>query len=292
MQILDETQHVLEYSRQLEEKSRALEVASREIAAANEQLLETDRLKDEFMSTVSHELRTPLTSIRSFSEILQDDPDMPAEQRSAFLGIIVSESERLTRLINQVLDLAKIEAGRMQWHIRDLDIVPVVRDAAASLAPIFERDEVEMQIRVEDGLGPVRADADRLIQVIINLVSNAEKFCPKPGGRVVIAVRRDGAMARVSVIDNGPGIPDAEKEAIFDKFYQVRANNQLDANPLGMAGTGLGLAISERIVVQFGGRIWVEATSSAGSTFTFTVPLSATSASADETPTLVLANGD
>jgi Na+/proline symporter/signal transduction histidine kinase len=294
MQILDETQHVLEYSRQLEEKSRALEVASREIAAANEQLREADRLKDEFMSTVSHELRTPLTSIRSFSEILQDDPDMPAEQRSAFLGIIVSESERLTRLINQVLDLAKIEAGRMQWHIRDLDIEQVVRDAARSLAPIFERDEVELQIRVEDRLGPVRADADRLIQVIINLVSNAEKFCPKPGGRVIIAVQRDRDMARVSVIDNGPGIPDAEKEAIFDKFYQVRANNQLDANPLGMAGTGLGLAISERIVVQFGGRIWVEATSSAGSTFTFTVPLSAIAApspSADETPTLVLANG-
>ncbi|MFN3869097.1 MAG: ATP-binding protein [Hyphomicrobiaceae bacterium] len=272
MQILDETQHVLEYSRQLEEKSRALEIASRELKSANDQLREADRLKDEFMSTVSHELRTPLTSIRSFSEILQDDPDMPAEQRGAFLGIIVSESERLTRLINQVLDLAKIEAGRMQWHMRDLAIEPVVRDAAASLAPIFERDGVDLRIDAEPDLPPVRADGDRLIQVIINLVSNAEKFCPKPGGRVIIDVRRDGDMARVRVIDNGPGIPVAEREAIFDKFYQVRANNQLDANPLGMAGTGLGLAISERIVVQFGGRIWVEATSSAGSTFTFTVP--------------------
>ncbi len=171
------------------------------------------------------------------------------------------------------------ETGGINAMIADSTALPeqVVRDAAASLAPIFERDEVEMQIRVEDRLDPVRADADRLIQVIINLVSNAEKFCRKPGGRVIIAVRRDGDMARVSVIDNGPGIPDAEKEAIFDKFYQVRANNQLDANPLGMAGTGLGLAISERIVVQFGGRIWVEATSSAGSTFAFTVPLSATS---------------
>ncbi len=285
MQILDETQHVLEYSRQLEEKSHALEVASRDLEAANRQLLEADRLKDEFMSTVSHELRTPLTSIRSFSEILQDDPDMPSEQRSAFLGIIVSESERLTRLINQVLDLAKIEAGRMQWHIRDVDVDHVVRDAAASLAPIFERDGVEMEIRIDDRLGPVRADADRLIQVIINLVSNAEKFCPKPGGKVAIVARRDGDMARLSVIDNGPGIPEAEREAIFDKFYQVRANNQLDANPLGMAGTGLGLAISERIVVQFGGRIWVEATSSAGSTFTFTVPLSRSTGTGSGTET-------
>ncbi len=122
MEILDETSHVLEYSRQLEQKSNELEIASRDLNAANEQLREADRLKDEFMSTVSHELRTPLTSIRSFSEILKDEPDMPAEQRDNFLGIVVSESERLTRLINQVLDLAKIEAGRMRWNIKDVDV--------------------------------------------------------------------------------------------------------------------------------------------------------------------------
>ncbi|MGD9783225.1 MAG: ATP-binding protein [Hyphomicrobiaceae bacterium] len=273
MEILDETSHVFEYSRQLEQKSRELEVASRDLKAANDQLREADRLKDEFMSTVSHELRTPLTSIRSFSEILQDDPEMPEEQRNAFLGIIVSESERLTRLINQVLDLAKIEAGRMQWHIRDLDLNPIVREAAASLTPIFDRDGVVLDVQpAPPGLPPVRADADRLIQVLINLISNAEKFCPKPGGHVRVTIRRDGDLARVSVIDNGPGIPEADREAIFDKFYQVKDRHKGDGNPLG-TGTGLGLTISERIVTQFGGSIWVDAGVTAGSEFTFTVPL-------------------
>ncbi|MCB1520905.1 MAG: histidine kinase [Hyphomicrobiaceae bacterium] len=271
MAILDETSHVLEYSRQLEQKSRELEIASRDLKAANEQLCELDRLKDEFMSTVSHELRTPLTSIRSFSEILQEDPDMPPEQRGEFLGIIVSESERLTRLINQVLDLAKIESGRMHWNISDVVVDDIVADATASLRPIFDRDGVALAIEIADDMPPVRADADRLIQVLINLISNAEKFCPKPGGRVVVRVTRDGAMARIGVVDNGPGIPEAERLAIFDKFYQVRGQNQR-GNPLGTAGTGLGLAISERIILQFGGRIWVEEAAGGGSEFAFTVP--------------------
>ncbi len=283
MEILDETSHVLEYSRQLQQKSNELEIASRELKAANEQLRATDRLKDEFMSTVSHELRTPLTSIRSFSEILQDDPEMPEEQRNMFLGIIVSESERLTRLINQVLDLAKIEAGRMQWRIRDIDLAGIVREAAASMTPIFNRDGVVLKIaQIPQDLPPVRADGDRLIQVMINLISNAEKFCPKPGGHVDVVVRRENAMARISVIDNGPGIPEAERQAIFDKFYQVKDRGAGDGNPLG-TGTGLGLTISERIVHQFGGRIWVEARADnvTGSEFTFTVPLSTGEQSSD-----------
>lgn len=275
MEILDETSHVLEYSRQLEQKSKELEIASRELNAANEQLREADRLKDEFMSTVSHELRTPLTSIRSFSEILQDEPEMPDDQRSMFLGIIVSESERLTRLINQVLDLAKIEAGQMQWQISDVDVPAIVREATATMMPIFDRDGVTLCVApVPVDLSPVRADGDRLIQVMINLISNAEKCCPRPGGQVDVVVRREAGMARISVIDNGPGIPEAEREAIFDKFYQVKDRQAGDGNP---RGTGLGLPISERIVQQFGGRIWVEARADGkpGSEFTFTVPLSA-----------------
>jgi len=121
----------------------------------------------------------------------------------------------------------------------------------------------------------VRADGDRLIQVMINLISNAEKFCPKPGGRVEVVVHHEGDMARIAVIDNGPGIPEADRQAIFDKFYQVKERGMGDGNPLG-TGTGLGLAISERIVSQFGGRICVvaRADGKSGSEFTFTVPLS------------------
>ena len=120
----------------------------------------------------------------------------------------------------------------------------------------------------------MRADGDRLIQVLINLISNAEKFCPKPGGQVDIVMRWEDDMARVSVIDNGPGLPAADRAAIFDKFYQVKDRQAGGGNPLG-TGTGLGLAICERIVSQFGGRIWVDARAdaSSGSEFTFTVPL-------------------
>ena len=109
-----------------------------------------DAQKDDFLSQVSHELRTPMTSIRSFSEILQDDPDMPAEQRNAFLGIIVSESERLTRLINQVLDLAKIEAGRMQWQIRDIDVAAILREAGASMMPTVSSRNVSTLCRLSE----------------------------------------------------------------------------------------------------------------------------------------------
>jgi signal transduction histidine kinase len=202
---------------------------------------------------------------------------MPEDQRSQFLGIIVSESERLTRLINQVLDLAKIESGRMQWHIRDIDVASIVREATASLKPIFDRDGVRLNVAEPPGdLPPARADGDRLIQVLINLISNAEKFCPRPEGQVDVLVERDGGMVRISVIDNGPGIPEADREAIFDKFYQVKDRQSGSGNPLG-TGTGLGLAISERIINQFGGRIWVtdRADGASGSQFSFTVPLSA-----------------
>ena len=236
------------------------------------------------MSTVSHELRTPLTSIRSFSEILHDDTDMPAEQRSAFLDIIVSESERLTRLINQVLDLSKIEAGRMQWRIKDIDVEAVISEATASLRPIFDRDGVELEVLPPPlDLARVRADGDRLIQVLINLVSNAEKFCPKPGGKVQVRVGRDGDVALFAVIDNGPGIPETDRAAIFDKFYQVKDQGAGQGNPMG-TGTGLGLAISERIISQFGGRIWVEARADgeSGSEFIFTVPLADAGKASDQ----------
>ena len=116
MDILDEASQVIAYSRQLEQKSRELEAATAELRAANERLKELDRLKDDFISTVTHELRTPLTSIRAFSEILHDNPDMELAERDEFLGIIIKETERLTRLINQVLDLAKLESGNAEWH--------------------------------------------------------------------------------------------------------------------------------------------------------------------------------
>jgi len=262
MEILDETSQVLEYSRQLEQKSRELEAATAELKAANERLTELDRLKDEFLSTVTHELRTPLTSIRSFSEILHDSPDLDDSERLHFLSIIIRESERLTRLINQVLDLTKIETGRMDWQIGE-----VIEDAIASLHQLLEEKNVAIEVVAPDPIPAVRGDRDQLIQLAINLLSNAQKFCPEGTGHIHVALEHDDGSLKVSVADNGPGIPPEEHEQILEKFHQVRAG--ATGNPLG---SGLGLAICRGIVEHLGGRIWVQSQPGEGATFYFTVP--------------------
>lgn len=267
MQILDETSQVLEYSRQLEQKSKQLERATTELKAANERLTELDRLKDDFLSTVTHELRTPLTSIRSFSEILHDSPDLDPAERQHFLSIVIRESERLTRLINQVLDLTKIETGRMDWQMTDVDLRQVMQDAVASLRQLFDEKNVAIDMVIPETIPLVRGDRDQLIQLAINLLSNAEKFCPAGTGRVEVRIDPDDTMIVVSVADNGPGIPGDEQERIFEKFHQVRAGKT--GNPLG---SGLGLAICRGIVEHLGGRIWVRSDLGHGSTFFFTVP--------------------
>ena len=192
---------------------------------------------------------------------------MPVEQRREFLGIVVSESERLTRLINNVLDMAKIEAGRMQWNMTDVDVREVVEKAAASLKGLFEQSSKKLTIDLPDALPPVVADHDRLVQVVINLLSNAEKFCPAGDGLVKVTLRGDGSGVTVSVTDNGPGVPEAQRQTIFDRFHQVRDGDT--GNPMG---TGLGLAICRRIVEHLGGRIWLEHTGSDGSCFRFHIP--------------------
>ena len=189
MQILDETSQVLEYSRQLEQKSRELERATNDLKAANERLTELDRMKDDFLSTVTHELRTPLTSIRSFSEILHDSPDLDLTERQHFLTIIIRESERLTRLINQVLDLTKIETGRMKWQMTDVDLVDVIDHAVSALRHLFEEKSIALEVHGPARVPPIRGDRDQLIQLVINLLSNAEKFCPPGTGRVDVSLQ-------------------------------------------------------------------------------------------------------
>jgi Na+/proline symporter/nitrogen-specific signal transduction histidine kinase len=267
MQILDETSQVLEYSRQLEQKSKQLEDATAELKAANERLQELDRLKDDFLSTVTHELRTPLTSIRSFSEILHDSPELDPAERQHFLSIVIRESERLTRLINQVLDLTKLETGRMDWQMTDVDLREVINHAVASLRQLFEEKGVTLGVALPEDMPFVRGDRDQLIQLVINLLSNAEKFCPAKTGRVDIHAETSNRMITVKVIDNGPGIPADQLDRIFEKFHQVRAG--MTGNPMG---SGLGLAICRGIVEHLGGRIWVRSRLGQGSTFVFTVP--------------------
>ncbi|MCW5772826.1 MAG: histidine kinase [Rhodospirillaceae bacterium] len=269
MRILDEASQILQYSRQLELKSQQLEAATRELREANLRLQELDRLKDDFLSTVSHELRTPLTSIRSFSEILLDNPGLDPAERGKFIAIIAREAERLTRLINQLLDLAKLEAGRLEWQMSDFDPGPVVQEAVASVQGLVVENGIKLETELPESLPFVRADKDRLTQVVINLLSNAVKFADPKAGHIWVSARAGSDFLEVSVRDNGQGVPPEWQERIFERFTQLRKRD--DPKP---QGTGLGLPICRQIIEFFGGRIWVASRAGHGATFTFTVPLS------------------
>ncbi|MCX7693125.1 sensor histidine kinase [Tepidimonas taiwanensis] len=269
--ILRETGRLRALSRALEDKSRSLERATAELRAANERLQELDRLKDDFMSSVTHELRTPLTSIRALTEILRDDPGMDVAQRQQFLDIVVAESERLTRLVNQVLDLAKIESGHADWHVGEVVLQDLVEQAARAAEPLLQARGARLTVEVPDRPVVVRADPDRLQQVLMNLLSNAAKFVPEGCGEVVLRVSMVAdartPMARVEVQDNGPGVPPEEQAVIFEKFRQGRDARERPG------GTGLGLPISRRIIEHLGGRLWLRSAPGQGACFGFDVPL-------------------
>jgi Na+/proline symporter/signal transduction histidine kinase len=270
-EVLDEASQVVVYSHRLEQKSHELEAATTELREANERLKELDRMKDDFVSTVSHELRTPLTSIRAFTEILLEDPKVELEQRRKFLGIITKEAERLTRLINQVLDLAKIESGNADWVESAVDMKEVISDTLAAMDQLFKEKKIEVRAHLPDRVSPVTSDLDRMIQVMLNLLSNAVKFCDAAAGRIEVALtERDGSV-RVDVRDNGRGIGPENYEAIFSKFHQ--ASDTLTDKP---HGSGLGLHISRQIVEHFGGRMWVESRLGSGACLSFTLPTAGT----------------
>ncbi|MFP4348796.1 MAG: ATP-binding protein [Thermodesulfobacteriota bacterium] len=262
MNILDETRQVIIYSKELERTTA-------ELKAANERLQELDRLKDEFISTVTHELRTPLTSVRSIAEILHDTEDLDPDQHRQFLGIIIKESERLTRLINQVLDFQKMESGRMEWQMQPVDLCEVVSEAVSRTDQLVRDKGAAVRIHQPEAPMPkIPGDVDRLIQVMLNLISNAVKFCDEDRGRIDITLSHDNQKVRVDVQDNGIGISSEHQKRIFDKFHQIR-----NVNKTRPSGSGLGLSISRRIVEHHGGIIWVESEPGAGSTFSFELPI-------------------
>lgn len=267
IEILAEASQLRVYARALEEKSLSLERATAELRAANEQLKTLDQMKDDFMSSVTHELRTPLTSIRALSELMLDAPDMDDDQRTEFLRIIVSESERLGRLVNQVLDMAKIESGHAEWHITDVDMAALLRDAATATGELIRSHGASLVLDLPPAVPLIRADRDRLTQVVLNLISNAAKFVPSAAGRVDVRLRADDNGLIVAVTDNGPGVPARDRDTIFEKFRQ---GGDAAGRP---PGTGLGLPISREIVEHFGGRLWLDDTpDGSGATFAFRLP--------------------
>lgn len=242
---------------------------------------EIDQMKTDFISTVSHELRTPLTSVLGFAKLIQkklEDVVLPAvnvetkktkravRQVRENLGIIVSEGERLTSLINDVLDISKIEAGKIDWNIQPVDVSEIAEQAVSATSVLAQNSGLEMICDIEPGLPQVMCDRNRLVQVLINLLSNAIKFTSQ--GSVVCRVRRQETVVAISVIDTGIGLSADDLEKVFEKFVQV--GRVLTDKP---SGTGLGLPICKQIIEHHGGRIWAESALGHGSTFTFTLPL-------------------
>jgi signal transduction histidine kinase/CheY-like chemotaxis protein len=262
--------------------AKLFEDASQARAAAEE----ADAAKSSFLSTVSHELRTPLTSVLGFAKIIRRRleerlfPLIPEEDRKVQqakhqvienLGVVVSEGERLTKLIDDVLDLAKIEAGKFTWNMASVSVTDVIDRATAATASLFEGKKLVLLREIEPDLPLITGDQDRLIQVVINLISNAVKFTD--AGSITCSVRqRDGEVV-VGVTDSGIGIAPADQSKVFEKFKQV--GDTLTDKP---KGTGLGLPICKEIVEYHGGRIWVESEPGKGSTFSFTLPVTADSA--------------
>ncbi len=261
LNILDETQQVIAYSRELEK-------ATDELQEANRRLQDLDRLKDEFISTVTHELRTPLTSVRSLAEIIHTNPDIDEEQRKSFTGIIIKESERLTRLINQVLDYEKIESAQMDWVITSTNIKEVIQDAVASTRQLVEDKKITIDCELIDHSPPISGDRDRLVQVMVNLISNAVKFCDAERGKITIRLTTRDKQIQVDVQDNGIGIKAKDQSKIFEKFHQVK--DPARGRPFG---TGIGLTISKRIIDFHHGKIWVESKPGMGATFSFSLPI-------------------
>jgi PAS domain S-box-containing protein len=269
--------------------------AKEELERAVKQLKELDKLKDNLLSTVSHELRTPLTSIKSFVEILLSYEEDRKTQKE-FLGIIDEECDRLTRLINDFLDLSRIQAGSMQWKTVDLSIADVIKSAAVTSDALIRKAGLKLELELEPDLPLVRSDRDKLIQVVTNLLGNAVKFTPE-GGKIIIGAwvdHREGSADQrwitVSIVDTGIGIAPEHHQRIFENFGQV--GDVLKDRP---KGTGLGLPICKKIVDNFGGKIWVESAAGKGTTFSFTVPAAAKTSTARPmmpvAPPTILAEG-
>lgn len=243
---------------------------------------EVDRMKTDFISTVSHELRTPLTSVRGFTEIIKkklDEDIFPLfrafknkktlnsiHRVKENLEIILSEGERLTALINDVLDISKLEAGKVEWKMEKIQVSDIIERAWGATSALFDQKYLEFTKVIEEGLPEVIGDKDKLLQVVINLLSNAVKFTEK--GFVNCRVKRTDHDIMVSIIDTGIGIAETDKVKVFDKFRQV--GDTLTEKP---TGTGLGLSICKQIIEYHGGHIWVESELGKGSLFSFTVPV-------------------
>ena len=246
----------------------SLQRSNKSLAETNRALEQASHAKSDFMAKMSHELRTPLNVIIGFAELMLDQvPGEINDEQRQCLDDVLDSGQHLLGLINDILDLSKIEAGKVELRLTDIVLPDVVESLRSAMMPILDARKQSLDVELEEGLPLVYADKARLRQVLLNLLSNSTKFTPD-GGKLKIEAVRDGDWCQVSVVDNGIGIKEEDWERIFDPFYQVDSSM-----PKREEGTGLGLALVKQIVEQHGGRVWVASEYGKGSRFTFTLPL-------------------
>jgi two-component system, NarL family, sensor histidine kinase BarA len=256
----------------LREVNNDLDKKVDELAQANLALFEMNRLKSDFLATMSHELRTPLNSIIGFSEVLSG-ADQLNERHRRYAGNIQSSGRMLLSMINDILDLAKIESGKMEVRSEDFSLRDVCEGLTNLTRPVAERKNITMDCRIDEAIPLLRQDPGKLRQVLYNLLSNAIKFTPE-GGRVTLRARAEGRFAVIEVQDTGIGIAEEDRETIFEKFRQAKLPGQAD-NVLTREyhGTGLGLSIVRELSKLLGGDVQLESQAGQGSTFTVRIPL-------------------
>lgn len=257
---------VIDRTKELSKKNLELKKNSEDLQKAIEELKTLDKSKDDFLSLVSHELRTPLSSIVAYTEVLLDDFAESKEDEKKYLGIIKNESGRLTRLINDVLDLSKMEAGRMPFDMQPVNIGPLVESCVAGLSGLANKHSHTIINELIDQNIIVMVDADKIQQVLTNIISNAIKFS-EDGKMITVTGRKENGNFTVSVVDKGIGIRPEDHDKVFDKFQQIEDVHHHSE------GTGLGMPISRIIIENHNGKIWFDSELGKGTTFHFTLPI-------------------
>lgn len=267
LKILEESKENLIINKKLTETSNELKELSSQLKKANETLVLKDKQKDDFLDTVTHELRTPITAIRAASEILHDDDEIPEELKKQFLQNIITESDRLNRLIDKILDLEKFETGKQKIYPNQGNIIETISKSLSPLQQLISNKKIHVEFDENQNKVIAEYDEERIIQVITNLVSNAIKFADEKEGVIIITVSaKEDDFIKINVFNNGKGVNPNDLESIFDKFYQ--SNNQNIKKPIG---SGLGLAICKQIIEAHKGKIWAENVQN-GVTFSFILP--------------------
>ena len=246
--------------------ANSLNILSNDLQEKIAALEALDQTRKDFVAGVSHELRTPLTIIQGYAEALNDNVAESEDERRECIEGIVEETGRLKRLVFDLLDLRRIESGQENVDILEFDITPIIFDTVEKMRPFAEQKNISLNLETHEKMPPVLANPDRLKQIMLNLLENALRYTP-PGGKIIVNTRHLGELIRVGVTDSGPGIPAAEQELVWEKFYKVdKSRTRRDGG-----GTGLGLAIVRRLVEKMGGSISLESTPGKGTTFFFTL---------------------